>query len=137
MDFLKSHFRNPPTALGATANPPKSDDKYAQKSVQLVRGSSFRSDFLQNPYFRDRSSILPFKPLTFSFFFSMDGDFLSKQTILSPLKAFENYEISAKEARTYLYFQGLYSKVNKGQFDKYQQTNRNKKTSSPFLLSDF
>jgi hypothetical protein len=38
--------------LGATANPPKSDDKYAQKSVQLVRGSSFHIDFLQNPYFR-------------------------------------------------------------------------------------
>ena len=37
--------------VGATANPPKSDDKYAQKSVQLVRGSSFRSDFLQNPDF--------------------------------------------------------------------------------------
>ena len=36
----------------APANPPKSDDKYAQKSVQLVRVSSFRSDFLQNPYFR-------------------------------------------------------------------------------------
>ena len=36
--------------LGATANPPKIDDKYAQKSVQLVRGSSFRSDFLQNPF---------------------------------------------------------------------------------------
>ena len=36
--------------MGATAKP-KSDDKYAQKSVQLVRGSSFRSDFLQNPYF--------------------------------------------------------------------------------------
>ena len=51
MDFVKSHCRNPPTALGATANPPKSDDKYAQKSVQLVRGSAFRSDFLQNPYF--------------------------------------------------------------------------------------
>ena len=32
-------------------HPPKSDDKYAQKCVQLVRGSSFRSDFLQNPYF--------------------------------------------------------------------------------------
>ena len=32
-------------------HPPKSDDKYAQKSVQLIRGSSFRSDFLQNPYF--------------------------------------------------------------------------------------
>ena len=31
---------------------PKSDDKYAQKSLQLVRGSSFRSDFLQNPYFK-------------------------------------------------------------------------------------
>ena len=29
----------------------KSDDKYAQKSVQLVRGSAFWSDFLQNPYF--------------------------------------------------------------------------------------
>ena len=32
-------------------NPPKSDDKYAQKSVQQVRGLSFQSDFLQNPYF--------------------------------------------------------------------------------------
>ena len=82
------------------------DNKYVEKSIQLVRGSSFRSDFLQNPYFRDRSSILPFKPLTFSLFFSMDGDFLSKQTILSPLKAFKNYEISTKEAliRTYLCF---------------------------------
>ena len=38
----------------ATANPPKSDDKYAQKSVQLVRVSSFRSVFLQNPYFNTR-----------------------------------------------------------------------------------
>ena len=38
-------------AIGATANPPKSDAKYAQKSVQLVRCSSFQSDFLQNPYF--------------------------------------------------------------------------------------
>ena len=37
----------------ATANPaPKSDDKYAQKSVQLVRVSSFRSDLLHNPYFK-------------------------------------------------------------------------------------
>ena len=38
--------------VGATANPPKNDDKYAQKNVQLVKGSSFPSDFLQNPYFR-------------------------------------------------------------------------------------
>ena len=30
---------------------PKSDDKYAQKSVQMVRGSSLRSNFIQNPYF--------------------------------------------------------------------------------------
>ena len=37
--------------LGAIANPPKSDDKYVEKSVQLVRGSSFRNDLLQNPYF--------------------------------------------------------------------------------------
>jgi hypothetical protein len=29
------------------ANRPKSEEK----SVQLVRGASFRSDFLQNPYF--------------------------------------------------------------------------------------
>ena len=28
-----------------------SDDKYAQKIVLMVRGSSFRSDFLQNSYF--------------------------------------------------------------------------------------
>ena len=31
------------------------DDKYVEKSVQLVRGSSFRNDLLQNPYF---SSVL-------------------------------------------------------------------------------
>ena len=37
--------------VGATANPPKSNDRYAQESVQLVRGSSLQSDFLQNPYF--------------------------------------------------------------------------------------
>ena len=37
--------------LGAIANPPKSDDKHVEKSVQLVRGSSFRNDLLQNPYF--------------------------------------------------------------------------------------
>ena len=27
------------------------DDKYVEKSVQVVRGSSFRDDLLQNPYF--------------------------------------------------------------------------------------
>ena len=27
------------------------DDKYVEKSVQLVRGSSFQNDLLQNPYF--------------------------------------------------------------------------------------
>ena len=37
--------------VGLLLHPPKSDDKYAQKSVQWVRGSSFQSDFLQNPYF--------------------------------------------------------------------------------------
>ena len=57
MDFAKSHFGksdqlNTFFSIFATANPPKSDDKYAQKSVQLVRGSSFRSDFLQNPYIK-------------------------------------------------------------------------------------
>ena len=38
--------------VGLLLHPPKSDDKYAQKSVQLVRGLSFRSDFLQNLYFK-------------------------------------------------------------------------------------
>ena len=28
------------------------DDKYVEKSVQLVRGSSFRNDLLQNPCFK-------------------------------------------------------------------------------------
>ena len=37
--------------LGAIANPPKSDGKYVEKSVQVVRGSSFRNDLLQSPYF--------------------------------------------------------------------------------------
>ena len=41
----------------------KSDDKYAQKSVQLVRGSSFRSDFLQNPYFNVHSILILFQKL--------------------------------------------------------------------------
>ena len=42
-------------------NPPKSDGKYAQKSVQLVRGSPFRNDLLQNPYFK--KSVIPEKML--------------------------------------------------------------------------
>ena len=28
-------------------------DKYVEKGVQLVRGSSFRNDLLQNPYFNE------------------------------------------------------------------------------------
>ena len=42
-------------AVGLLLHPPEKDDKYAQKSVQLVRGSSFRSDFLQNPHFKKLS----------------------------------------------------------------------------------
>ena len=34
------------------------DDKCVEKSVQLVRGSSFRNDLLQNPYFSKQSSQL-------------------------------------------------------------------------------
>ena len=30
------------------------DDKYVEKSVQLVRGSSFWNDLLQNPYFKQQ-----------------------------------------------------------------------------------
>ena len=28
---------------------------YVEKSVQLVRGSSFRNDLLQNPYFKNQN----------------------------------------------------------------------------------
>jgi hypothetical protein len=34
--------------VGATANPPISDDRYAQ----LIRGAFIMNDFLQNPHFR-------------------------------------------------------------------------------------
>ena len=37
--------------LRVIANPSQSDDKYVENSVQLFRGSSFRNDLLQNPYF--------------------------------------------------------------------------------------
>ena len=33
------------------------DDKYVEKSVQLVRGSSFWNDLLQNPYFNNKFSV--------------------------------------------------------------------------------
>ena len=35
----------------------KSDDKYVEKNVQLVRGSFVRNDLLQNPYFSGISPI--------------------------------------------------------------------------------
>ena len=56
MDFVTSHFGKMDLLLHP-ANPHKSDDKYVEKSVQLVRGSSFRNDLLQNPYFRNVKSI--------------------------------------------------------------------------------
>ena len=34
------------------------DDKYVEKSVQLVRGSSFRNDLLQNLYFNNNFFII-------------------------------------------------------------------------------
>jgi hypothetical protein len=34
------------------------DDNYVEKSVQLVRGSSFQNDLLQNPYFSKYSDVL-------------------------------------------------------------------------------
>ena len=36
--------------MGATANPPKSDDIY----VQLTRGAFISNDFIQNPHFRQQ-----------------------------------------------------------------------------------
>jgi hypothetical protein len=36
------------------------DDEDVEKSVQLVRGSSFRNDLLQNPYFKQQCQSTPF-----------------------------------------------------------------------------
>ena len=44
--------------VGATANPPKSDDIY----VQLTRGAFILNDFIQNPHFRQQ--IIYFLKLT-------------------------------------------------------------------------
>ena len=44
--------------------PSKPTQKWGQicwKSVQLVRGSSFQDDLLQNPYFSDRENVLKFE----------------------------------------------------------------------------
>ena len=66
MDFLRSNFLRNETLLSWTfpvikirfssnqnigAGESNFDDKYVEKSVQLVRGSFFRNDLLQNPYF--------------------------------------------------------------------------------------
>ena len=40
--------------MGAKANPPKSDDRYAQ----LTRGAFIINDFLQNPHFRKESDVI-------------------------------------------------------------------------------
>ena len=52
VEYFFEHIRHH-LCVGATASPAKSDDKYAQKNVELVRGSSFHSDFLQKPYFNE------------------------------------------------------------------------------------
>ena len=56
---LKYGFCNKPFwkdgLLSLQANPPKRDEKYVEKSVELVRGSSLQNDLLQNPYFSNRS----------------------------------------------------------------------------------
>ena len=53
-EYISHHFwvglLLPP--VGLLLHPPKSDDKYAQKSVQLVRGSYFRKYLFQNTYFK-------------------------------------------------------------------------------------
>ena len=46
MDFIRSHFGKNSWTLF-----PDLQEKNGGKSVQLVRGGSFRGDFLQNPYF--------------------------------------------------------------------------------------
>ena len=107
MDFVRSHFgkmRLWPVEhffehichhfwvglLLQLLHPPKSDDKYAQKSVQLVRGSSFRSDFLKNPYFSTLNShpadwgSNPLFSTNFFFLFSLN---FAKNQVLSIKKS--------------------------------------------------
>ena len=64
--------------VGATANTPKSDDKYALKVFQLVRGSSFRSDFLQNPYFKGGAAHLSGKIVMHDQIKTIDGEDMQK-----------------------------------------------------------
>ena len=45
-EYICHHFW-----VGLLLPTPKTDDEYAQKSVQLIRGSSFQSDFFHNLYF--------------------------------------------------------------------------------------
>ena len=47
--FTTTAVINPPLCLGEEES--NFDDEYVEKNVQLVRGSSFRNDMLQNPYF--------------------------------------------------------------------------------------
>ena len=85
--------------FGATANPPKSDDKYAQKSVQLVRVSSFRSDFLQNPYFKKYWLYLSFHIIFLKISIqSLSGISVSNQLKFSwPIWNCEHYDFGLTE----------------------------------------
>ena len=65
MDFVTSHFgkmmfwleENLIFSNVLIRGESNFDDKYVEKSVQLVIGSSFRNDLLQNPYFRCSSRL--------------------------------------------------------------------------------
>ena len=80
MNFVTSHFRKMnlwpvqhffnifviPLGWVCDFAPSKPTQKWGQicwKSVQLVRGSSFWNDLLQNPFFKDEDGIICFKTL--------------------------------------------------------------------------
>ena len=86
------HFYNPAyvsSLLGVIAeyNTSNHAPKWGQifwKSVQLVRGSSFRNDLLQYPYFDEKSTSGPFFHILQTFEFHdiwFNGYFKEKQTL--------------------------------------------------------
>ena len=68
MDFVTSHFEMlnfwPVERVKFFSNQKigeeesNSDDKYIEESLQLVRGSSFRNELLQNPYFSSHTTYI-------------------------------------------------------------------------------
>ena len=83
--------------MDATANPPKSDDRYAQ----LTRGAFIINDFLQNPHFRTYFNVKTVqKLLLLNVIFSC-----SKGVLVSELKPGKKYASFIKPIKPPYYFE--------------------------------